>query len=77
MADDLSATLACLHKELAEALLKRVKAGDASPADLNVARQMLKDNGIDAVPKKGSPLANLAADLPSFPEDANSFTGKH
>lgn len=32
---------------------------------LNVARQFLKDNSIDAVPVKGTPLGDLA-DLPVF-----------
>ena len=45
-----------LHNILAEKLLERVKDPDAKSADLNVARQFLKDNNIDAVPVKGSPL---------------------
>ena len=39
-----------LHEVLATELLKRVKDPDAKSADLNVARQFLKDNNIDAVP---------------------------
>ena len=38
-----------LHNELAKVLLDRVKNPDAKSADLNVARQFLKDNNIDAV----------------------------
>ena len=36
-----------LHEVLATELLKRVKDPDAKSADLNVARQFLKDNNID------------------------------
>ena len=34
--------------------------------DLNVARQFLKDNGIDALPAEGSPLSELVGTLPDF-----------
>ena len=53
-----------LHNILAEKLLERVKDPDAKSADLNVARQFLKDNNIDAVPVKGSPLEELINKLP-------------
>ena len=53
-----------LHEELAKVLLERVKDPDAKSADLNVARQFLKDNSIDAVPAKGSPLEELIKELP-------------
>ena len=35
-----------LHTVLIENLLDKVKSGEAKPGDLNVARQLLKDNGI-------------------------------
>jgi len=53
-----------LHTELAKVLLNRVKDPDAKSADLNVARQFLKDNSIDAVPTQGSPLEELIKELP-------------
>ena len=53
-----------LHNELALKLLKRVQDPDAKSSDLNVARQFLRDNGIDAVPTEGSPLQQLADELP-------------
>ena len=53
-----------LHQELAKVLLERVKDPDAKSADLNVARQFLKDNNIYAVPVKGSPLEELINQLP-------------
>ena len=53
-----------LHALLAEKLLAKVKDPDAKSSDLNVARQFLRDNGIDAVPTEGSPLQRLAEELP-------------
>lgn len=53
-----------LHSETAKTLLDRIKTGDATAADLSVARQFLKDNGIDSVAFKDSPVSNLAAVLP-------------
>ena len=58
--------MALLHKTLAENLLLRVKDPDAKSADLNVARQFLKDNGIDALPAEGSPLSELVGTLQDF-----------
>ena len=53
-----------LHNETAKTLLDRIKTGEATAADLSVARQFLKDSGIDAVAFKDSPISNLAAVLP-------------
>lgn len=70
--------LAGLHGELARVLKDAIvkeyvdEAGNPVPppaAILNVARQFLKDNKIEAVAAEGSPLHNLA-DLPVF-EDEN------
>jgi predicted nucleic acid-binding protein len=56
-----------LHSEVAKALLKKVQSGEATAADLNAAAKFLKDNGIEAVPVAGSPLAALAAASVPFP----------
>jgi hypothetical protein len=61
---DLSKILDLLHTGLAEVLLEKIQSGEVTASDLNVARQFLKDNGIDSVPKEGSPLDNLAHSLP-------------
>ena len=58
--------MSLLHKTLAENLLMRVKDPEEKSADLNVARQFLKDNGIDALPAEGSPLSELVGTLPDF-----------
>lgn len=67
-----------LHYKLAEILGTAIKAeyydneGNKLPsppaAILNVARQFLKDNGIDSTPRQGTPLGNLA-NLPVFGDD--------
>lgn len=62
-------TLELLHKVLAEQLLERVKDPEAKPADLNVARQFLKDNNIDGLPVDGSPLGDLVKTLPNFSDE--------
>ena len=58
-----------LHRTLAENLLSRVKDPEAKSADLNVARQFLKDNGIDALPVENSPLSDLVKSLPDFADE--------
>ena len=53
-----------LHSLLAEQLLNKIKDPDVKASDLNVARQFLKDNGIDAVPTNSNPLEELVKELP-------------
>ena len=53
-----------LHERLAERLLERIKEKDVKASDLNVARQFLRDNNIYCVPVEGSPLQQLADELP-------------
>ena len=53
-----------LHARLAERLLERIKEKDVKASDLNVARQFLRDNGIDAVPVDNSPLQKLIDEMP-------------
>jgi hypothetical protein len=62
-------TLEDLHRILAETLLERIRDPEAKASDLNVARQFLKDNHIDSLPTKGSPLGALAESLPNFSDD--------
>lgn len=67
-----------LHGKLAEVLKEALSQDYIDPetgqklpppaAILNVARQFLKDNKIEAVAAEGSPLHNLA-DLPIFEDD--------
>ena len=57
-----------LHDVLVKELLERIKNGSATPADLNVARSILKDNHVDCVAIPESPLAKLALTMP-FDDD--------
>ena len=57
-----------LHEVLTQELLTRIQAGEAAPALLNVARQFLRDNGIESLVLPGSPLNDLLSQLPSFEE---------
>lgn len=53
-----------LHEALADNLLEKINSGEATPADLSVARQFLKDNGVDAVISQNGPITRLALSLP-------------
>ena len=70
-------TLKDLHEVLAEELLKRVKDPEAKASDLNVARQFLKDNGIEAIPTDNSPLKSLVDELPFNTEEDLVLHGKN
>jgi len=61
---DLNKILESLHGALAQDLLETVQSGEATAADLSVARQFLKDNGIDSLAFADAPITNLAAVLP-------------
>ena len=65
-----------LHGVLAKQILKRVKDPEAKASDLNVARQFLKDNGIEAIPVDNSPLKALVDELPFDTEEDRVLHGK-
>ena len=69
--------MALLHKTLAENLLLHIQNPEAKSSDLNVARQFLKDNGIDALPVEGSPLSDLVATLPDFSDTDADLSEMH
>ena len=56
--------LRTLHTILAEKLVEKITDPDVKSADMNVARQFLRDNGIDAVPTDDSPLQRLIDEMP-------------
>ena len=64
-----------LHGALAKKFADLLK-GDEPPtaAELNVIRQFLKDNGINAVPRDKSPLGDLLNQLPEFPDEPGTET---
>ncbi len=55
-----------LHYELAKDLLDKVRSGEAKAGDLNVARQFLKDNGIECIPVENNPMTELMNNLPDL-----------
>lgn len=59
-----------LHEVLAKILLDRISDPDCKSAELNVARQFLKDNDITAIPTDDNSLAQLLEGLP-FDEDTS------
>ena len=63
-----------LHALLTESLIDRIKHGEADPATLSVARQFLKDNGIDSVGAKSSAMPKLSEILP-FPSEIAAIGG--
>lgn len=69
---DARKTLENLLDEVATTLAEQVSVTDENgsricpAASLAVAVKLLKDNGITAVAKKGSPLGNLVEKLPQF-----------
>lgn len=62
--------LANLHSILAKTLKELIEDGAPTPATLNVARQFLKDNGIEADPEKSKDLNELNDALDGFDPDA-------
>ena len=58
--------LETLHTVLIQELLDKVRSGEAKPGDLNVARQLLKDNGIECIPTEKSPMEDLMSNLPDL-----------
>lgn len=67
MSDDaprsLEEMLEAISLALPKELLRKIKKGEATAADLNVARQLLKDNGFMSMPEANPHLANLGSKL--------------
>ena len=58
--------LKTIHYELAKHILDLIKSGEAKSGDLNVARQFLKDNGIECIPVENNPMEDLMNNLPDL-----------
>tara|TARA_Y200000002_G_scaffold180462_1_gene148919 strand:- start:927 stop:1148 length:222 start_codon:yes stop_codon:yes gene_type:complete len=58
--------LKVIHYELAKHILDLIKSGEAKAGDLNVARQFLKDNGIECIPVENNPMEDLMNNLPDL-----------
>ena len=55
-----------LHLCLAKELLGKIQSGEAKAGDLNVARQFLKDNGVECIPIENNPMQELMENLPDL-----------
>ena len=53
-------------------LVNVIKSGDANPAVLSVARQLLRDNQVTAAINEGSPMQSLVDALPFEEDDGNT-----
>ena len=62
----LNKTLELLHENLAVELLNKVKSGEATASEMNVARQFLKDNGIECIPTENNKMDDLMKNLPDL-----------
>ena len=61
---DKNEKLHSLQDLLIDEFINRIQSGEATPSDLNAARQLLKDNNIHAAVKNDNPMANLVSILP-------------
>ena len=55
-----------LHAGLAHLFMERLREGTLGTAELNILRQFLKDNQINAQPTEGSEFGELAKALPDI-----------
>jgi len=66
-------TIGVIHNKLAQVFIEALDSVDpaerGAAAILNVIRQFVKDNGVDALPVPGSPLGQLADKVAEFPFD--------
>jgi hypothetical protein len=53
-----------LQDILIDEFIQRIESGNATPSDLNAARQMLKDNNISATLTNDNPMNDLVKVLP-------------
>jgi hypothetical protein len=65
-----------LQDLLIDEFIQQIKNGEPSPAMLNAARQLLKDNGIYATVTKSSPLGELVNLLPFRDEEIDRCVGE-
>jgi hypothetical protein len=62
-----------LHELLAKELMARIKAGESSPALLNVTRQFLRDDGIESLSTPGSHVGELFGIIQTYDLDKDSL----
>ena len=65
-----------LQDLLIDEFINRIQSGEASPSDLNAARQLLKDNQISATIPSNNPMTNLVSILPFDDEGVDRVASK-
>ena len=55
-----------LHSLVAQALIEKIKSGDATSADYNAAIKFLKDNSISCIGEQNDDMKELIDSLPSY-----------
>jgi len=58
-----------LHRAMVENLLDKIKSGTASSADLNTARQFLRDNGIACDGEDDEEIHEIVKEIPTFEDN--------
>ena len=76
MSEEPAKKLYDLQDLLIDEFTSRIKAGEATAADLSAARQLLKDNNISAVLTDTNPLAELVKVLPFAEEGVDRVVKK-
>lgn len=71
-----SEKLSKLQDILIDEFINRISSGEAAPADLSAARQLLKDNGISAIASADSPLEELCKILPFNDDGVDKVMGE-
>lgn len=66
---DPSLKLHLLQDNLIDVLVEKIRSGEATASELSVARQLLKDNGVQATVTDDSPMKELVSSLP-FDDDS-------
>ena len=64
MTTEKSKKLDLLQDMLIDEFMERIKSGEATPSDLNAARQLLKDNGVQCQISDSNPASDLMKLLP-------------
>ena len=73
--DSTTEVLSELHAGLAHLFMERLREGTLGTAELNILRQFLKDNQINAQPTEGREFGELAKALPDI-ENVVAFKKK-
>lgn len=77
MSEDRDKLLELMQDRLIHELLRKIENGEANASDLNVARQLLKDNNVGSLPTPKNPMGQLRDSLPFPGEEEGNEYGSH